>query len=54
MKHFLPALLISLNLAAPASAFSIDLSLPTLSFPSDEITPATQSCVNPSTPSACK
>ena len=54
MKHFLPALLISLTLAAPASAFSIDLSLPMLSFPGDEITPATQSCVNPSTPTACK
>lgn len=54
MKHFLPALLIALNLSAPASAFSIDLSLPTLAFPSDEITPATQSCVNPSTLTTCK
>ena len=54
MKRFLPALLIALSFSAPASAFSIDLSLPTLSFPGDEITPATQSCVNPSTPTACK
>lgn len=54
MKHFFPALLIALSLAAPASAFSIDLSLPTLAFPSDEITPATQSCVNPSTLTVCK
>lgn len=54
MKHFLPALLIALSLAAPAAAFSIDLSLPTLAFPSDEITPATQSCVNPSTLTVCK
>ncbi|KAF0176063.1 MAG: hypothetical protein FD162_72 [Rhodobacteraceae bacterium] len=54
MKHFLIAMLTSLTLAAPASAFSIDLTLPTLSFPGDEITPATQSCVNPSALTACK
>ena len=54
MKHFLPALLLALTLAAPAAAFSIDLSLPTLSFPGDDITPVTQSCVNPSALTACK
>lgn len=54
MKHFTAALLAFLTLTAPASAFSIDLSLPALSFPSDEIAPVTQSCVNPSTPTACK
>lgn len=42
-------------LAAPASAFSVDVLFPNLTFPDDATAPPTQSCVDPSTleSSAC-
>jgi hypothetical protein len=45
MKRFTSALVLTIAFAAPASAFSVDMSLPTLTFP--EPTETTQGCIQP-------
>lgn len=49
MKHLALALLITLPFASAASAFSIDLTPPTLSFPTATPVVASQACTQPST-----
>ncbi len=46
MKHLAPLSLVLAVLAAPAFAFSIDMTLPNLTFPDD---PVTQGCSDPVT-----
>ncbi len=45
MKHFTMAFALIASLSAPANAFSMDSTLPTLTFP--EPTEPSQSCVSP-------
>lgn len=45
MKHFASALVLAAAFAAPASAFTVDLSLPVLTFP--QPTETTQGCISP-------
>jgi hypothetical protein len=44
MTRFLYALALSLGLAVPASALSVDVPLPHLSFPDSVVTPSTKGC----------
>jgi hypothetical protein len=44
MKHFAAATLITLSLASQAAAFSMDVSLPNLTFPATDSTLSTQNC----------
>lgn len=52
MKHFASITLLSIALAAPASALTF--SLPDLSFPDSATTVSTQSCANGQAVPACK
>jgi hypothetical protein len=53
MKHFVAATLITLSLASQASAFSMDLTLPNLTFPDSTTTLSTQNCT-PTPTQICK
>lgn len=45
MNRFTTALVLAIAFAAPASAFTVDLSMPVLTFP--QPTETTQSCISP-------
>lgn len=45
MKRFASALVLALAFSAPAGAFTVDLSMPVLTFP--EPTETTQACIQP-------
>lgn len=47
MKHLILALVMTLPLASAASAFSVDLTMPTLTFPTAAPVVASQACTQP-------
>ena len=53
MKHFAAAALLTLAFASQAAAFSMDVSLPNLTFPETETSVSTQGCV-PTAVQICK
>jgi hypothetical protein len=53
MKHFAAATLLTLAFASQAAAFSMDVSLPNLTFPETETSVSTQSCT-PTPTQICK
>jgi hypothetical protein len=58
MKRIALVLAASLSLAAPVAgpvaAQSLDILLPSLTFPSDPVTPSTKGCAAPVTGSTCQ
>jgi hypothetical protein len=44
MERFALALAVTLSLTAPVAAQSLNLLLPTLTFPTDTVTPSTKGC----------
>lgn len=54
MTRFALALAASLTLAAPVAADSLAVLLPTLTFPTDVVTPSTKGCDAPATQSTCQ
>lgn len=53
MRYFAATLLLTLTLTSQASAFSMDVSLPKLTFPDTTTTVSTQSCT-PTGAQICK
>ncbi len=53
MKHFAAIALITLTFANQAAAFSMDVSLPNLTFPATDSTLSTQNC-EPTVVQICK
>lgn len=53
MSRLAYALAASLALAAPVAADSLGTLLPSLSFPTDTVTPSTKGCDAPATKTAC-
>lgn len=53
MTRFALALATSLALAAPVAADSLAVLLPTLTFPTDEVTTSTKGCAAPATTATC-
>lgn len=53
MKSLALVLAASLSLAAPVAAQSLTILLPTLTFPSDPVTPSTKGCASPVAGSTC-
>lgn len=47
MKHLILALVMTLPLASAASAFSVDLTIPSLTFPTTTPVVASQACIQP-------
>ncbi len=54
MKRITLVLVASLSLAAPVAAQSLNILLPTLTFPSDPVTSSTKGCVAPVTSTTCQ
>ena len=48
------ALAVALSLAAPVAAQSMDILLPTLTFPTDTVTPSTKGCEAPAVGTTCQ
>jgi hypothetical protein len=53
MKRIALVLSASLSLAAPVAAQSLNILLPTLTFPTDTVTPSTKGCAAPLAGSTC-
>ena len=53
MKRIALVLAASLSLAAPVAAQSLNILLPTLTFPTDTITTSTKGCAAPVTSTTC-
>lgn len=53
MKRIALVLAASLSLAAPVAAQSLNILLPTLTFPTDTVTPSTKGCAAPVTAGTC-
>jgi hypothetical protein len=54
MNRFALAVAFALSLAAPVAAQSMDVLLPTLTFPTDTITPSTKGCEVSATKAVCQ
>lgn len=54
MKRIALVLAASLSLAAPVAAQSLDVLLPTLTFPTDTVTPSTKGCATSVTAGICQ
>lgn len=54
MTRFALSLVASLTLAAPVAADSLTVLLPTLTFPTDTVTPSTKGCEAPATQTTCQ
>jgi hypothetical protein len=50
MERIALALAVTLTLAAPVAAQSLDLLLPTLTFPTETVTPSTKGCAPTAAP----
>lgn len=53
MKRIALVLSASLSLAAPVAAQSLNILLPTLTFPTDTVTPSTKGCAAPVAGGTC-
>lgn len=54
MDRFAFALAVTLSLAIPASAQSLTILLPSLSFPTETVTPSTKGCEAPAAGTHCQ
>jgi hypothetical protein len=54
MKRIALVLAASLSLAAPVAAQSLNILLPTLTFPTDTVTPSTKGCEAPVSATTCQ
>ena len=54
MKRIALVLAASLSLAAPVAAQSLNILLPTLTFPTDTVTPSTKGCAAAVTTGTCQ
>jgi hypothetical protein len=54
MERFALALAVTLSLTVPVAAQSLDILLPTLTFPTDTVTPSTKGCDADATKRVCQ
>ncbi|MFN3577187.1 MAG: hypothetical protein ACK4TJ_09440 [Tabrizicola sp.] len=54
MDRFALALAVTLSLAIPASAQSLTILLPSLSFPTETVTPSSKGCETPRAGTTCQ
>jgi hypothetical protein len=54
MERFALALAVTMSLAVPAAAQSLNILLPNLTFPTDTVTPSTKGCDADATKAVCE
>jgi hypothetical protein len=54
MERFALALAVTLSLTAPVAAQSLNILLPTLTFPTETVTPSTKGCADDASKPVCQ